>query len=403
MTIESVNMRSLVAWDDPDEADLIALYLGVDEQEGFVTTDREEFVRQAEEGGNWDIILMSIGTADDDADFEFFRRVRRLLPDCPIVGACHASNLIRVARYITNGMRSHVTRDAAGDYMFLLQVALESTVEAVRAEREQLVSERLREEIESVRKLQQSIIPKDLDSPAGYQVAGRYESSQIRVFGGQPVVMAGGDYYDIFMLDDKSMVFLVGDASGHGMKACMSIMTMHTLVRMIRSDAYRDTASFVAEVNQRLCEQAIVQDEGGFITLLYGILNAETHEFQWTSAGHPIPMLQELETGIVRPLGTIDDGGLPLAIIEEAEYDTHSSHVPPNCRLLIYTDGLEEAFPDGNRDHDQFGIEGIERTLLASAKVPIEEAIKALFDESEAYTKGAGRHDDTSVVLLERE
>jgi serine phosphatase RsbU (regulator of sigma subunit) len=395
-------MRTLVLWDHGDQADLIALYLDVEETGGFVTIDNDKFIEQAETNGPWDIILTSIGGDNDDAAFELFTRTRRILPDCPVVGACHATDLIRVARYMTNGMRSHVTRDAAGDFMFLLQVTLESTVEAVLAEREKLVSVRLREEVESVRKLQQSIIPKDLDSPDGYSVAGRYESSQIRVFGGQPVVMAGGDYYDIFMLDDKSMVFLVGDASGHGMKACMSIMTMHTLVRMIRSDAYRDTASFVADVNQRLCEQAIVQDEGGFITLLYGILNGETHEFQWTSAGHPIPMIQDMETGVVRPLGTIDDGGLPLAIIEQAEYDTHQSHVPPNSRLLIYTDGLEEAFPDGNRDHDQFGIDGIERTLQATTGVPVDEAMKALFDDSEAYTKGAGRHDDTSVVLLER-
>jgi phosphoserine phosphatase RsbU/P len=62
----------------------------------------------------------------------------------------------------------------------------------------------------------------------------RYESSQIRVLGDRPVVMAGGDYYDVFSFDDGQVVLVLGDAAGHGVKACMSIMTMHTLISMIR-------------------------------------------------------------------------------------------------------------------------------------------------------------------------
>jgi len=299
-------------------------------------------------------------------------------------------------------MRMYLIRDSGGDFIFMIQTILESTVQSVRAEREQFIAEKLREEIESVRKLQESIIPQDLDCPEGFNVSARYESSQIRVMGGQPVTLAGGDYYDVFRLDENSMVVLVGDASGHGMKACMSIMTMHTLVSMIRTQAYEDTAGFVADVNRRLCAHSVVSGEGGFITLLYGILRTDTNEFQWTSAGHPIPMLQNLADGSVEPLGTLDDGGLPLGVIDDAEYDVHTSVIPPGSRLLVYTDGLEEAFPYGNRDHDQYGIEGIVRTMQTTRDQSNKHALQALFDESTAYTLGAGRHDDTSVVLVER-
>ena len=103
----------------------------------------------------------------------------------------------------------------------------------------------------------------------------RYEPSQIRVMGGNPVIMAGGDYYDAFNVDSNKLILLVGDASGHGVKACMSIMTMHTLIRMIRDQRYPNTVDFVSEVNRRLCSSDIVQDEGGFITLLYSTLDLE--------------------------------------------------------------------------------------------------------------------------------
>jgi serine phosphatase RsbU (regulator of sigma subunit) len=74
----------------------------------------------------------------------------------------------------------------------------------------------------------------------------------------------------------------------------------------------------------------------------------------------------------------------------------------PGSRLLIYSDGLEEAFPDGNRDFGQFGIEGIEQSLSGSTRKPLQDAMQALFDDSHQFTNGVGRHDDTSVVLLER-
>src|SRR4029079_799686 len=133
--------------------------------------------------------------------------------------------------------------------------------------------------------------------PAGYHMCARYEPSQIRVLGGRPVTMAGGDYYDVFRLDRNNMVLLVGDASGHGMKAAMSIMVMHTLVRMIRTHRYQNTAAFVQEINNQLCQHSVVNEEGGFITLCYGLLQLDTNELQWTSAGHPIPLVQDLSTG----------------------------------------------------------------------------------------------------------
>ena len=49
-----------------------------------------------------------------------------------------------------------------------------------------------------------------------------------------------------------------------------------------------------------------------------------------------------------------------------------------------------------------FGVDGIKRTLIAQREVPVRESLQSLFDDSEAYTEGSGRHDDTSAVMLER-
>ena len=348
-------------------------------------------------------MFLSITLPDVEAGFDTFQEIRRLRPDLPVVGACDAADVFRVVRFMTHGMCAYAIRDANGDYLFMLLAVLESAVEAVKALRDQQVSEKLREEVQAVRKLQESMIPAHIDAPAGCQIVARYEPSQIRVAGGRVVTMAGGDYYDVFTLDDKHVVLLVGDASGHGMKAAMSIMVMHTLVRMIRTQRYQNTAAFVATINNQLCEHSIVQEEGGFITLLYGLLKLETNELEWTSAGHPIPLVQDLDTGEIRALAADNTAGLPLAIYPEVDYDTLHSKLPDNYRLLFYTDGLQEAFPEHKPTKTgEFGVAGIKRTLTAQREATANESLQALFDESEAYTEGSGRHDDTSAVMLER-
>src|SRR5205085_9418869 len=135
--------------------------------------------------------------------------------------------------------------------------------------------------------------------PPGYAITARYEPAQVQVVGEMPVVMAGGDYYDLFLPEKNQLALMVGDASGHGLKACMSIMAMHTLIRMFTGDHYRNTAEFVAEINQRLCDNSIVQSGGGFITLLYAAVDTDQHTVRWTSAGHPLALLHRLDTGEV--------------------------------------------------------------------------------------------------------
>ena len=397
-------MRILVGWDNEPEAELLSMYLGIDDaNEVTLTASRESFKSQITDHGPFDIILMSIQMPDPEGAFELFELVQRRHFNAPIVGACQSSDVFRIVKFMAHGMSAYVICDSGGDYVFMLQSILESTVEAVRAAREQQLVQRLREEVESVRKLQASVIPNEVEAPDGYRVCGRYEPSQIRILGGHPVTMAGGDYYDVFTLSDDTIVMLVGDASGHGLKACMSIMTMHTLVRMIRTQEYRDTAHFVEEINRQLCGQSIVNEEGGFITLLYAILNVNTREIQWTSAGHPPPLLQHLDTNEVEPLAGQEAGGLPLAVMEDAEYETYRNTLPEDCRLLLFTDGMEEAFPqnDGGESHGQFGVDGIMKSMQEGIGQPRDEALKKLFDDSNAYTQGSGRHDDTSCVFLE--
>ena len=396
-------MRILVAWDEPEQLELLDLYLGLGGHDITYTVSPAEVVTHAEQQ-RWDVVMMAITLPDVACGFAVFEQLQRLCPETPIIGFCESHQVYHIVRFMAHGMATYMIRDANSDYLFMLLSLLETTVEAAHAAREQKLMQRLREEIDAVRQLQESIIPQHIESPAGYEMCARYEPSQIRVLGGRPVTMAGGDYYDVFRLDRNNVVLLIGDASGHGMKAAMSILVMHTLVRMIRTHQYKDTAAFVAEINNQLVQQAVVNDEGGFITLLYAILRLDRHEVQWTSAGHPLPLVQDLDTGEIRPMASGKPTGLPLAVLPDAEYETIVTPLPNRCRVLLFTDGLSEAFSSNDPEQkvQQFGEAGITQTLRDSVEVPVSVVMKRLFQSSHDFTHGEGRHDDTSVVLLER-
>lgn len=394
-------MRILLAWDNAEEAELLTLYLSTGDNQATVCLAPAE-VRARLHEAPWDAVLLAQTFPAADDAYALFAELQKELPGVPVLLGCRPSEMIGLPRFLTHGLRFYLIRDDRGDFVFLVLSSLESAVAAVRAEESRKLAERLREEMDGVRRLQESIIPKGLAAPPGYRTAARYEPSQVQVVGDRPVIMAGGDYYDLFRAGDDAIVALIGDASGHGLKACMSIMAMHTLIRMFPGERYRDTAAFVAEINERLCENSIVQSDGGFITLFYAALDTRTHTMTWTSAGHPPALLQNLATNEVRPVGGDNDGGLPLGVASGFGYDTFTLTVPPRSRVLLYSDGLTDAMPavSGGRG---FGVRGVCEALRASCDADLDTALDELFRASHEFTAGHGRHDDTSVMLLERE
>jgi phosphoserine phosphatase RsbU/P len=396
-------MKILVGWDDPQEAALLELYLSAGEHEAKAFLDADELKAQVREGG-WDVIFLAMTfpkTAEQG--YTVFAELQDEPTPMPVVLGCRTTEMMSLVKYLTHGLRFYLIRDERGDFVFLALSSLESAVAAVRADRAKELASRLREEMDGVRRLQESIIPQGISMPPGYSVSARYEPAEVNVGGDNPVVMAGGDYYNVFRPDPHTLVVLIGDASGHGLKACMSIMAMHTLIRMLGGDAYRDTAAFVTQINDRLCENSIVQSGGGFITLFYAAIDTETHVMHWTTAGHPLPLLHMMASGEVRAIGDGSEGGMPLGIAAGIPYDAASFTLPEASRVLLYSDGLADSFPlKKEKGHEAFGVNGITATLRACSGKTTDETLEHLFAASNAFTLGAGRVDDTSVVLVER-
>ena len=389
-------MRVLVGWDDAGEAELIRLYLNVDDVTAVVCEDAPSLIDSAE-SGEFDIALLSTALPDHDAAFRAFQRLHQRHPEWPVVGVCRPDDVYRLAPFLRVGLRACLPRDVGGDFVFLLRATLEATLEAVHTEADQRAAEAMRRELESVRQVQSAVLPQTVVEPPGYRLAVRYEPSRIEVTGGEEVAI-GGDYYDVSRPDEAHTTLLLADATGHGLRACVSMVALDALLRVLPVERFRDPAGLLGDLNRLFCRQKLNLFGGGFVTAVCVVLRHDSHQLRWATAGHPVPLLQA--GGRVRALQQTNHAGPPLGVDPSEVYVTETGVIPQRGRLLLFTDGISEAGPRGRTR--LLGSEGIGRALAEAAGEEPRAAIDRIFAAAEGFAGSEDLTDDATALLLER-
>lgn len=190
-------------------------------------------------------------------------------------------------------------------------------------------------EREAALTLQRSLLPRSVPQPPGVEVGYRYVPSGSGA-------EAGGDWFDVVPLAGGRVAFVVGDVTGHDLRAAATMGRLRTAVRTL---AGLDLAP--ADLLGRLNElsEDIVQHPGDplMATLLYAVYEPATRHCAMARAGHPPPVLvgTDAETGrwTARPLDL--PAGMPLGV-EDAEFAERRFAVPEDAVLVLYTDGLIE-------------------------------------------------------------
>ena len=170
----------------------------------------------------------------------------------------------------------------------------------------------------------------------------------------------GGDWYDVFLVDDHTVGLAVGDVSGHGIPA---VATMAQLRNVLRAFAYEGAPP--GEVLERLDAYVVHSDLADLATALYGTFDLRTGVFRWSHAGHPPPVLVTaagIATAFVEP------GQRPIGFFEGTPAGPdHELEVPAGSLLILYTDGLIE------RRGESLDV-GLERLQVAAGIVATREA-----------------------------
>jgi serine phosphatase RsbU (regulator of sigma subunit) len=227
--------------------------------------------------------------------------------------------------------------------------------------------------------LQRSLLPGRLPSVPGVSVAARYLPARAEA-------QVGGDWYDVVPLDGGGLALTIGDVSGHGVEAA-------TLMGRLR-DALRDAAlegEGVAPATERADRMLQTQRAGGdaIATALLAVLGSDGARLDYTSAGHPPPL-------IVRPDGTTEylKGGLstPLGVEGNGRREAAAITLEPGSMLLLYTDGLVER-------RDAPITDGLARLATAAASAG-REPERFCDSVVEAMLGTEGPSDDVALLAL---
>jgi PAS domain S-box-containing protein len=196
----------------------------------------------------------------------------------------------------------------------------------------------------------------------------------------------GGDFYDVFEIRDNQIAVMIGDVAGHGIEAARTATLVKDVIHAFTHQSPR-AREVLRRANKVLVEKEV---SGFFVTLFLGILNGDTGELQYASAGHPATLLRRV-SGRVE---TFAAGTPPLGIFTDASWNTSEVTLAPGDMLLMYTDGVIEA----RRDGEFFGEDRLKR-LLARARRPAEELPDYVLKRVIAFARGV-LNDDVAVLAL---
>lgn len=244
--------------------------------------------------------------------------------------------------------------------------------------------ERIEDVLRQARKIQASIFPKKSPKVTGFDIFGL----------GQPMEFVGGDYFDFINLSDGLLGVAIADVSGHGLPAALLVRDVHVGLRMGLAKEYKITHTL-----QRL--NAIINRSrltSRFVSMFYAELEPPSTVI-YVNAGHPSPIF--MTAGAEHCF--LEEGGAVLGPFADAKFERGFARMKPGDLIVMYTDGIQEASPEGNNSSSaEFGTERLVQVIREHREQSAEAIVRAVFAGVEDYCGTDLLDDDRTVVVVKR-
>ncbi len=272
----------------------------------------------------------------------------------------------------------------------LVSYVREQDLEGVRRLRELELrdAQRLHAELELASKVQRAMLPDQVPTTPGIEVAAFSE----------PAFEASGDFYDLFHVGSAhgngvALGIVVCDVAGKGVA---SALIMSAARAALRAEAERtpSPAAVLAKVNDVLAASV---PAGLFVTLFYGIFEPVSSTLRFSSGGHPHPFRGSVTR---EGIDELESYGLPLGLMAGSEYEDRSVVLDPGDFLVVYSDGLVEAL---NTSGQMYGFDGA-RDFLASGAGQLagaQDRLDRSLADMRRFADGEPLHDDVTLVTLQ--
>jgi len=272
--------------------------------------------------------------------------------------------------------------DLTGGNRELLQtLAIEAStvLENARLLLEEQGKRLMEEELQLARTIQQSLLPGKLPSQGWVRAAASSVASR----------EVGGDYYDVTLVDPRCWCVVVADVSGKGVASALLASLLQGAL-ITATGIPEGLVRRVARLNQFLLDRT-----GGekYATLFYSILH-DDGMLSYVNAAQCPPIVIRVKGGRIE----LEATGMPVGLMEGAEFTVESLQLSPGDHVVIYSDGVTEA---QNQKSEFFGKKRLNEILTKHATESCSAIHDAIQEGVAAFTEGAPQSDDITVVVLE--
>lgn len=210
----------------------------------------------------------------------------------------------------------------------------------------------------------------------------------------KPAKEVGGDFYDVFMIDQDHLCFLIADVSGKGVPAALFMTMAKTHIKNFATVGL-PLAEVAVRANNQLCYK---NESGMFVTAFICVLDVRSGEVQFVNAGHNCPFVQK-QDGAFEMFRA--KANLVFGLMEDVQYREQTLTLNPGDSIYLYTDGVTEAL---NPEQELFGDGRLYEILnrhRAQAGEP-ETFVQAIYREVQAFADGEPQADDITMLYVTR-
>lgn len=236
-------------------------------------------------------------------------------------------------------------------------------------------------------KVQGLLLPKEYPPADHIAFASHYTAAQ----------KIGGDLYDVFSLDEKTIAFAIADVSGKGISASLLMAICQTHLRHF-AKAERSPAKVLSAIN-RAMEKTMQRDM--FITMIYAVLDLETEHLELARAGHELPFFFDSHSDGTLDVGPIQSPGMAIGMVPPEIFDSviedTSIHFGDEDALLLYTDGVTETV---NKAGEEFSSERLLSVLQAHGRLTAQEILDNVLENLNRFSEGTGQADDLTLISV---
>jgi phosphoserine phosphatase RsbU/P len=273
-----------------------------------------------------------------------------------------------------DNLKLDVNFEAVSALLFLLLLSLELADKVI-----------MKRDLEIAREIQTWLVPSQPPAIPGAEVA----------FWTRPQNSVAGDYYDAFYpTADASaggkLMLVMADVAGKSVPAALLMATLQASLRTLASEGLPLTL-LVERLNHYACAHSL--DGMRFTTAIIGEYDPATRQLTYVNAGHNSPVVRRTNGGTER----LESGGLPLGIRREASFVASTIELQPSDTLVLFTDGVVEAFNAAGEEYSDPRWLSVIRNL---PELSAQQTLQFLMKQVEDFVGATRQSDDITCLVL---